>query len=113
MHDGVNGWASPQLLRRYGASARNARGRRHYDHIMAIAPDRNDTGATGDGHHRRSDLPGGSGGKGDVGVRPVGHGEHPGGRVSSSVLGARACPARLASKVTVIHPAVQDLILSA
>ncbi len=30
----LNGWASPQMLRRYGTSARNARARRHYDHIM-------------------------------------------------------------------------------
>ena len=30
----LNGWASPQMLRRYGASTRNARARRHHDHIM-------------------------------------------------------------------------------
>ena len=30
----LNGWASPQMLRRYGASARNARARRTYDRIM-------------------------------------------------------------------------------
>ena len=29
-----NGWTSPQMLRRYGASARSARARRTYDHIM-------------------------------------------------------------------------------
>ena len=28
------GWASPQMLRRYGASARSARARRTYDRIM-------------------------------------------------------------------------------
>lgn len=30
----LNGWASPQMLRRYGASARNVRARRTYDRIM-------------------------------------------------------------------------------
>ena len=30
----LNGWSSPQILRRYGASARSARARRTYDHIM-------------------------------------------------------------------------------
>jgi hypothetical protein len=30
----LNGWASPQMLRRYGASARSARTRRTYDRIM-------------------------------------------------------------------------------
>jgi hypothetical protein len=30
----LNGWASPQMLRRYGASARSARARRIYDRIM-------------------------------------------------------------------------------
>jgi integrase len=30
----LNGWSSPQMLRRYGASARNARARRHYDQVM-------------------------------------------------------------------------------
>src|ERR1022692_349284 len=30
----LNGWTSPQMLRRYGASARNARARRSYDRIM-------------------------------------------------------------------------------
>jgi integrase/recombinase XerD len=29
------GWTSPQMLRRYGASARSARARRTYDRIMA------------------------------------------------------------------------------
>jgi hypothetical protein len=28
------GWASPQMLRRYGASARSARAGRTYDRIM-------------------------------------------------------------------------------
>jgi integrase/recombinase XerD len=27
----VNGWTSPQMLRRYGASARSARARRNYE----------------------------------------------------------------------------------
>jgi integrase/recombinase XerD len=31
---GVNGWTSPQMLTRYGASARGARARRSYDRIM-------------------------------------------------------------------------------
>ncbi|ABD09510.1 hypothetical protein ThrDRAFT_00002 [Frankia casuarinae] len=30
----LNGWTSPQMLRRYGASARNVRARRTYDRIM-------------------------------------------------------------------------------
>lgn len=30
----LNGWSSPQMLQRYGASARNARARRTYDRIM-------------------------------------------------------------------------------
>ena len=30
----LNGWTSPQMLRRYGASARGARARRSYDRIM-------------------------------------------------------------------------------
>lgn len=30
----LNGWASPQMLRRYGASARSARARRTYDRVM-------------------------------------------------------------------------------
>jgi integrase/recombinase XerD len=34
----LNGWASPQMLRRYGASARAARARRHYDQIMDHTP---------------------------------------------------------------------------
>ena len=34
----LNGWTSPQMLRRYGASARSARARRSYDHIMDDAP---------------------------------------------------------------------------
>jgi integrase/recombinase XerD len=33
-----NGWTSPQMLRRYGASARSARARRSYDRIMDEAP---------------------------------------------------------------------------
>jgi integrase len=34
----LNGWTSPQMLRRYGASARSARARRSYDRVMADAP---------------------------------------------------------------------------
>jgi hypothetical protein len=30
----LNGWASPQMLARYGASARGAHARRSYDRIM-------------------------------------------------------------------------------
>ena len=33
----LNGWTSPQMLRRYGANARSARARRTYDHIMENA----------------------------------------------------------------------------
>ena len=31
----LNGWTSPQMLRRCGASARSARARRTYDRIMS------------------------------------------------------------------------------
>ena len=31
----LNGWSSPQMLSRYGASARSARARRTYDRVMA------------------------------------------------------------------------------
>jgi integrase/recombinase XerD len=34
----LNGWTSPQMLRRYGASARSARARRSYDRIMTGNP---------------------------------------------------------------------------
>jgi hypothetical protein len=34
----LNGWSSPQMLRRYGASARSARARRTYDRIMTSRP---------------------------------------------------------------------------
>jgi len=34
----LNGWSSPQMLRRYGASARSARARRTYDRIMTHQP---------------------------------------------------------------------------
>jgi site-specific recombinase XerD len=34
----LNGWTSPQMLRRYGASARSARARRTYDRIMGDNP---------------------------------------------------------------------------
>jgi hypothetical protein len=30
----LNGWTSPQVLLRYGASARSARARRSYDRVM-------------------------------------------------------------------------------
>jgi integrase/recombinase XerD len=34
----LNGWSSPQMLRRYGASARSARARRTYDRVMERRP---------------------------------------------------------------------------
>ena len=34
----LNGWTSPQMLRRYGASARSARARRTYDRILDDSP---------------------------------------------------------------------------
>ncbi len=34
----LNGWSSPQMLLRYGASARAARARRGYDRIMEDNP---------------------------------------------------------------------------
>ena len=34
----LNGWTSPQMLTRYGASARAARARRTYDRIMEQGP---------------------------------------------------------------------------
>src|SRR5882757_6543208 len=34
----LNGWTSPQMLRRYGASARSAPARRSYDRVMDDAP---------------------------------------------------------------------------
>jgi len=34
----LNGWTSPQMLRRHGASARSARARRTYDRIMHDRP---------------------------------------------------------------------------
>jgi integrase len=34
----LNGWTSPQMLRRYGASARSARARRSYDRVMENTP---------------------------------------------------------------------------
>ena len=34
----LNGWSSPQMLARYGASVRSARGRRTYDRIMGDHP---------------------------------------------------------------------------
>jgi hypothetical protein len=35
---GLNGWTSPQMLRRYGASARSARARRSYARVMDETP---------------------------------------------------------------------------
>ena len=32
----LNGWVSPQMLTRYGASARGARARRSYDRVMSV-----------------------------------------------------------------------------
>ena len=34
----LNGWSSPQMPRRYGASARSVRARRTYDRIMGSGP---------------------------------------------------------------------------
>ena len=34
----LNGWVSPQMLTRYGASARGARARRSYDRVMTDIP---------------------------------------------------------------------------
>ena len=34
----LNGWSSPQMLKRYGASARGARARRSYDRVMSDSP---------------------------------------------------------------------------
>jgi hypothetical protein len=34
----LNGWTSPQMLRRYCARARSARARRRYDRVMQDAP---------------------------------------------------------------------------
>ena len=34
----LNGWTSPQMLLRYGASARSARARRSYDRVMEETP---------------------------------------------------------------------------
>jgi integrase/recombinase XerD len=34
----LNGWTSPQMLRRYGASARSARTCRSYDCVTRKAP---------------------------------------------------------------------------
>jgi integrase/recombinase XerD len=34
----LNGWVSPQMLARYGASARGARARRSYDRVMTDNP---------------------------------------------------------------------------
>jgi integrase/recombinase XerD len=34
----LNDWSSPQMLRRYGASARSASARRTYDRIMENRP---------------------------------------------------------------------------
>jgi len=34
----LNGWTSPQMLRRHGASARSIRARSSYDRVMEEAP---------------------------------------------------------------------------
>ena len=34
----LNGWSSPHMLRRYGASARSVRARRTYDRVMTDRP---------------------------------------------------------------------------
>ena len=34
----LDGWSSPQMLARYGASARSARARRTYDRVMTDNP---------------------------------------------------------------------------
>jgi hypothetical protein len=34
----LNGWTSPQMVRRYGSSARGARARRTYDRVMDGRP---------------------------------------------------------------------------
>ena len=34
----LNGWTSPQMLRRHGASTRSARARRSYDRVIEDAP---------------------------------------------------------------------------
>jgi integrase/recombinase XerD len=49
----LNGWSSPQMLRRYGASARSARAYRTYDRIMTGRPDR-----ASPSRHARADMPG-------------------------------------------------------
>jgi len=40
----LNGWTSPQMLRRYGASARTARARRAYDRIIEDRPQHHPVG---------------------------------------------------------------------
>lgn len=35
----LNGWTSPERIRRYGAATRGARARRSYDCVMADIPD--------------------------------------------------------------------------
>jgi hypothetical protein len=44
----LNGWSSPQMLDRYGASARATRARRTYDHIMEDNPE---WGSSSAGHY--------------------------------------------------------------
>ena len=46
----LNGWTSPQMLRRYGASARSARARRTHDRIMT------DTQHRSPGRHPASSM---------------------------------------------------------
>jgi len=45
----LNGWASPQMLRRYGASARSARARRTYDRRRLTTPAQPGRGGAGRG----------------------------------------------------------------
>ena len=58
----LNGWSIPQMLARYGASARSARVRRTYDRVMtgnpcALALDRQSRRARTDGHRDTKDPP--------------------------------------------------------
>jgi integrase len=53
----LNGWTSPQMLTRYGASARSAHARRSYDRIMTADNTGSDHASTDPGR-RLADLPG-------------------------------------------------------
>ena len=49
----LNGWSSPQMLARYGRSARSARARRHYDDVMGTTrSDHDDATPHGQGHQQ-------------------------------------------------------------